>query len=90
MNNIRHIHEVIFLVQKKGKYENTASLHNDIIDTMGEDVQFSSCSNNTFSLDKVVEFLVDRNKIVVNTDGSIKLHPEMTMCNSHEDGHHHH
>ncbi len=87
MSNIKHIHEVLFLFQRKGNYANEKELFEDIRQCHGNNVQFVSCSNEPFGLDAVVEFLLDREKIIRNADGSLQLHPAMTMCNGHE--HHH-
>ncbi len=86
MENIKHIHEVLFLFQEIGRFENQESLFKTIKERLGDDVQFVSCSNQPFGLDKVVDFLVQRNKIIQNPDGSLILHSSMSMC----DGHHHH
>ncbi len=85
--NVKHIHEVLFLFQEKGKYANEEELFASIKQRHGDDVQFISCSNQPFGLDAVVPFLLDREKIIRNTDGSLQLHPTMTMCDGHE--HHH-
>lgn len=90
MTNLRHIHEVLFLFQKEERFDNEEALFTAIKGKFGEDVAFISCSNKPFGLLEVVPFLTKRNKIVQNTDGSLSLHPDMTMCNGHEDGHHHH
>lgn len=90
MTNLRHIHEVLFLFQKEERFNNEEALFTAIKGKFGEDVAFISCSNKPFGLLEVVPFLTKRNKIVQNTDGSLSLHPDMTMCNGHEDGHHHH
>ncbi len=87
MNNIQHIHEVLFLFQELGSFENEEHLSKIIKERLGEDVKFVSCSNEPFGLDSVVDFLTQRNKIVQNPDGSLILHPQMKMCNGHE--HHH-
>lgn len=87
MSNIKHIHEVLFLFQEKQKFKNAEALHTCIKSRLGDDVAFVSCSNEPFEIDKVVDFLVQREKIVINNDDSLSLHPTMTMCDGHE--HHH-
>lgn len=89
MSNIKHIHEVLFLFQERGSFPNEEALFAFIKERHGEDVAFTSCSNQPFGLDGVVDFLTQREKIVRNSDGSLSLHPDMTMCNGHEDHHHH-
>ncbi len=87
MNNIKHVHEVLFLFQELGSFENEETLLKVIKQRHGDDVQFISCSNQPFGLEEVVTFLTDREKIVKNPNGSLVLHPTMTMCDGHE--HHH-
>ncbi len=93
MENIKHIHEVLFLFQEIGKFESEKALIALIHERFGNDVQFVSCSNQPFGVDGVVEFLLGRQKIVENANGSLELHPDMTMCDGHthhgEEGHHH-
>lgn len=86
MENIKHIHEVLFLFQEKGIFENVEALHTLIKERLGNDVAFVSCSNQPFGIDQVLDFLLQREKIVQNADGSLILHPNMEMC----DGHNHH
>lgn len=89
MSNVKHIHEVLFIFQEKGTFPNEEALFDAVKEKHGEDVVFTSCSNEPFGLDRVVDFLLGREKIVKNADGSLALHPNMSMCNGHE-GHHHH
>ncbi len=86
MDNIKHIHEVLFLFQEIGSFNSEESLFETIKERFGNDVKFISCSNQPFGLDGVVDFLTQRNKIIQKADGSLHLHSGMTMC----DGHHHH
>lgn len=82
-DNIKHIHEVLFLFQELGSFPSTDALFSTIKERFGEDVQFISCSQQPFGLEEVVGFLTQRNKIVLNADGSLALHPTMTMCDGH-------
>ncbi|PVX52338.1 putative metal-binding protein [Balneicella halophila] len=88
MSNVKHIHEVLFLFQEKATFQSEEALFDEIKKRHGEDVGFTSCSNEPFGLDKVVDFLVNREKIVKNADGSLALHPDMSMCNGHENHKH--
>ncbi len=87
MNNVQHIHEVLFLFQELGSFSNEDQLFETIKERLGNDVSFTSCCNKPFRLDQVVGFLVKKNKIVKNSDGSLSLHPNMKMCDGHS--HHH-
>ncbi len=83
MSNIQHIHEVLFLFQEFGGFDSEETMFKVIKERLGNDVAFTSCSNEPFGLDRVVDFLVQRNKIVKNLDGSLSLHPTMKMCDGH-------
>lgn len=82
-DNIKHIHEVLFLFQELGSFPSTDNLFATIKERLGSDVQFISCSQQPFGLEEVVGFLTQRNKIILNADGSLSLHPTMTMCDGH-------
>ncbi len=89
--NSKHIHEVLFMMQiQNNVYKNEEELLQSVKDVFGEDIVFESCNDNNITLDKVIPFLLQKQKIVIHQDNSISLHPEMTMCNGHEEGHHHH
>ncbi len=90
MNNIKHIHEVLFLFQEVGNFANEKDLFKLIKERHGNDVLFTSCSNQPLGLGGVVDFLINRRKIVQNPDGSLSLHPAMKMCDGHHDHDHHH
>ncbi len=84
MNNVKHIHEVLFIFQEIGSFKNEETLLEIIKERHGDDVTFISCSNEPFGLEYVVPFLLSKgNKIVLNEDGSLELHPAMKMCDGH-------
>ncbi|GAA4842406.1 DUF2492 family protein [Algivirga pacifica] len=84
MSNIIHIHQVIFLIEKLGDQKVKADqLPSVIKGQFGEDVQHSACSGIPFDPEEALEFLLDRNKIIVDEEGFIHLHPTMKLCNSH-------
>ncbi len=87
MSNVKHIHEVLFLFQEFGGFESEEVMKAVVRERHGDDVAFTSCSNQPFGLEQVVDFLTQREKIIQNPDGSLMLHPAMSMCNGHE--HHH-
>jgi probable metal-binding protein len=84
MSNINHIHEVIFLIEKHNEEWTPDQLVDAISDTWGSDVQFGSCSGNAFPKENALEFLIDRQKVVVSEEGKVVLHPSMKICNGHE------
>jgi probable metal-binding protein len=75
MNNIRHIHEVLEIIYGTDKKYSTSSLITELKQTFGEEVNFTSCSDNVFPLSGVVSFLLERNKIRLEEDVIIPLTP---------------
>lgn len=84
MNNIKHIHEVIFLIEKNDQQWTPEELIGAIGETWGQDVQFGSCSGNAFPKENALDFLIDRRKAVLSQEGKVALHPSMQICNGHE------
>ena len=58
MNNIKHIHEVIFLIEKSDQSWTPEELIESIGNTWGEDVHFGSCSGNAFPKEDALDFLL--------------------------------
>ena len=84
MNTIKHIHEVIFLIEKNNKQWTPEELVEAIGDTWGHDVHFGSCSGNAFPKEYALDFLLSRQKVVMSEEGKVTLHPSMTICKGHE------
>ena len=78
MNNIRHIHEVLNIIYNTDKKYTTYQLPELLQNEFGEDVQFTSCSDNIFPVNEVVSFLLSRNKIRLEDELIIPLTP---ACN---------
>ena len=85
MNNIMHIHEVIFLIEKNNEQWTPDELVKAIGNTWGVDVQFGACSGNAFPKENALNFLINRQKVVVSEEGKVVLHPSMHICNGHEE-----
>ena len=85
MNNIKHIHEVVFLIEKNNQKWSPDDLIMAISNTWGSDVQFGSCSGNAFPKEYALDFLINRQKVVLNQEGKVELHPSMTLCDGHEE-----
>lgn len=80
-----HIHHVIFLIeQNQGQPYTHATLQEAIAQTWGRDVHFVACSGVPFPANEALPFLLSRNKVVVDGQGQIALHPSMSICNGHE------
>ena len=45
----------------------------------GNDIEFTSCSDNLFDISEVPSFLLSREKIIIE-DNRIKPHPALTAC----------
>ena len=84
MNNIKHIHEVIFLIEKSDQTWTPDELIENIGNTWGEDVHFGSCSGNAFPKEDALDFLLSRQKAILSEEGRVLLHPSMRICNGHE------
>jgi probable metal-binding protein len=85
MNNIQHIHQVIFLVEQNNEEWTPEELVEAIGKKWGADVHFGSCSGNAFPKEHALNFLLERNKVVLSQEGKVALHPAMHMCDGHED-----
>ncbi|WP_223549888.1 DUF2492 family protein [Aestuariivivens sp. NBU2969] len=85
MNNIRHIHEVIFLIEKSNEQWTPEELIEAISNTWGKDVHFGSCSGNAFPKENALDFLINRQKAILSHEGKVLLHPTMHICNGHKE-----
>ena len=85
MNNIKHIHEVIFLIEKNNEQWTPIELIEAIDNTWGTDVQFGSCSGNAFPKENALDFLLSRQKVVLSEKGKIAIHSAMQICDGHND-----
>ena len=84
MTNIKHIHEVIFLIEKNNDQWTPDQLVEAIGNTWGSDVHFGACSGNAFPKEYALDFLLSRQKVVLTDEGKITLHPSMHICSGHE------
>ena len=84
MNPIKHIHEVIFLIENSTEQWNSEQLIQAISENWGEEVQFGACSGGAFPKEQALAFLIERKKVVLSEDGKILLHPAMHICDGHE------
>ena len=84
MDNIKHIHEVIFLIEKHNEQWTPKELVEAIGNTWGTDIQFGSCSGNALPKENALNFLIDRQKAFLSEEGKVTLHPTMQICDGHE------
>jgi probable metal-binding protein len=85
MNKIKHIHDVIFLIEKNNEQWTPEELVEAIGDTWGTDVHFGACSGNAFPKENALNFLINHHKAVLSEEGKVALHPSMQICNGHEE-----
>lgn len=78
MSNIRHIHEVLGILYQTENSFTIQELTAHLQMVFGDDVHFTSCSDNIFPLHEVVSFLLSRNKIRLEEETIIPLTP---ACN---------
>jgi probable metal-binding protein len=78
MGNVRHIHEVLDMIYSTDKKFSTEEFPQFIEETFGDNILFTSCSDNIFPVNEVLEFLVSRNKIRIEDGMVIALTP---ACN---------
>lgn len=84
MNNIKHIHEVIFLIEKHNQQWTPEEFIEAIGKTWGPNVHFGSCSGNAFPKENALDFLINRQKVMLSQEGKVALHPSMKICKGHE------
>ena len=84
MHPVKHIHEVIFLIENNNEQWTPEELIEAITDSWGADVHFGSCSGNAFPKEYALNFLINRQKAVLSETGKVALHPSMKICNGHE------
>ncbi len=82
---IKHIHEVIFLVEKHNGQLTPTELVKTIGNTWGDDIHFGACSGMPFPKELALDFLLNRQKVVLTDSGTIALHPAMQICTGHEE-----
>ena len=85
MNNIKHIHEVIFLIEKNNAIWTPSELEGAIGKEWGADVHFGSCSGNAFPKENALDFLINRQKAILSKEGKVTLHPSMQICGGHNE-----
>ena len=83
MSNIKHIHEVVFLVEQHNGQWSAEELVENIAQTWGSEVHFGSCSGTAFPKEQALDFLLNRQKVLIE-HGKITLHPSMQLCKGHE------
>ena len=72
---IRHIHEVLDILSNSENQYSTESLIEEVKNRFGDQIHFTSCSENVFPADEIIPFLLSRNKIEINGNMITPLTP---------------
>lgn len=73
-----HIHEVLNIIYNSDKNFTIEELKQEVINNFGEDISFTSCSENEFEINEMVDFMLHRGKIQLQGD---KIYPFGEACN---------
>ena len=73
-----HIHEVLNIIYNTDKRFTIDELKQEVINNFGEDISFTSCSENEFEISEMVDFMLQRGKIQLQGD---KIYPFGEACN---------
>lgn len=68
-----HVHKLLGAVSEK------ASTLDELKEKFGKDANFVNCKDMKFTFDNVIDFLKEKNKIIVDGD-LISFNKEMKMC----------
>jgi len=71
MNNVVHIHKILhFIIEYLNKkiLFTEKSLKLEIVEIWGKDVKFTSCSENIFGIEELINFLKQRDKIFIKDE----------------------
>jgi len=72
-----HIHEVLNIIYNSDKIFTIEELKQEVINTFGEDISFTSCSEHEFEMNDMLDFMLQRGKIQVQGD---KIYPSGDTC----------
>lgn len=73
-----HIHEVLNIIYNSDKIFTIEELKQEVINSFGENVSFTSCSENKFEINEMVDFMLQRGKIQLEGN---KIYPFGEACN---------
>ena len=73
-----HIHEVLNIIYNSDKVFTIDELKQEVINNVGEDISFTSCSENEFEINDMIDFMLLRGKIQLEGD---KIYPFGEACN---------
>jgi probable metal-binding protein len=73
-----HIHEVLNIIYNSDKNFTIEELKREVIKNFGEDISFTSCSENELEINDMVDFMLQRGKIQLEGN---KIYPFGKACN---------
>ena len=72
-----HIHEVLNIIYNSDKILTIEELKQEVINTFGENISLTSCSDHEFEINDMVDFMLQRGKIQLQGD---KIYPYGGAC----------
>ena len=75
--SLLHIHEVLDIIYSSEKIYTIEELEHKVTKSFGEDINFTSCSENEFGIGEMVDFMVKRGKIELQGN---KIYPIGESC----------
>jgi len=68
MNKVMHAHALMDFMEENPKYLTVAKLKTEFEKQYGE-VMFTNCTNQIYTIEEIIVFLSQRNKIQTNSEG---------------------
>jgi len=75
--SVLHIHEVLDIIYNSEKIFTIEELKQEVVKNFGEDISLTSCSDNEFEINDMVNFMLEKGKIQLQGD---KIHPTGESC----------
>ena len=76
--SLLHIHDVLNIIYGSDRIYTVDELKEEIKNSHGEDVRLTSCSENQFEIDSMIDFMLQKGKIQLDGD---KIYPFGEACN---------
>ena len=70
MNKI-HGHELIHLIIRQNRVMSLEEIKDAALQNIGQDVSYYTCSETSMNTDQMIQFLLDRQKLVKKGDGFV-------------------
>ena len=68
MTNVIHAHKLMDFIQANPQLSSLEDIKNSFTDQFGN-VRFTNCTNNIYTFDEIIDFLNQRRKIQLNSNG---------------------